>query len=80
MDELKTAPKVVGEKQSRRAMSEGKALKAFIAADAEDKVRLPMIEFCGECGVAYEMVETMAALGEACGIEIRASVAVMLRN
>ena len=76
---LKTANKVVGLKQSHRALKDGRALRAYLAGDAEEKVSLPFIEACSEAKVELVTVETMALLGEACGVKIGAAVAVILK-
>jgi large subunit ribosomal protein L7A len=79
LSELSVQKKVVGIKQSRRVISEGLAVKAFIAADAENRVRLPLLELCETTGVPVETVLNMHELGHACGIEVGAAIAVIIR-
>ena len=71
--------KTVGIKQTRRAIREGKAARVFLASDAEERIRQPLLELCAESGVPVEPVGTMEALGEACGIDIGAAVAALLK-
>lgn len=77
---LKTGHKVVGAKQSRRAISDGLAACAFLAADADPQLIDPLMELCQKNGVPIEEVPTMRTLGDACGISVGAAVAVALRN
>ncbi len=78
LSQLETAHKLVGVKQSRRAIKEGKARHVFVADDAEDKIRLPLLALCREANAPMTHVPTMAELGAACGIEVGAAVAVIL--
>lgn len=80
MEGLQSIAKTVGVKQTRRAVREGTALRVFLAEDAEEHIRLPMLELCRECGVPVSSGGTMAELGAACGIDIGASVAAALKT
>ena len=71
--------KVTGLKQSQRAVAEGKARHAFIAADAEMRLTTAFRALCEEHGVEITEVETMRELGIACGIQVGAAVAVLLK-
>ena len=79
LDELKGARKVVGIKQLRRALSAGNVAKAFLAEDADPRLTDPLAELCSSFGVPCESVPTMAELGKAAGIDIRAAAAGILR-
>ena len=78
ISKLKTEAKVVGIKQSRKAVREGRAATVFLAGDADPAVTGPMEEMSLQTGVPVEHVSTMRELGEACGISVGASVAVLL--
>ncbi len=80
MLELKHTKKVVGIKQSKIEIRDGKAKEVYIAADAEDHVRLPLIALCKDGNVPVVSVPKMSELGEACGIDIGAAVAVVLND
>ncbi len=80
LDTLATSPKMVGLKQSRKAVKDGLALYAFLAQDAELKVKQPFEALCRECNVTIHACESCEELGRACGIEVGAAVAVVLRN
>ena len=79
LTELKQGKKVVGLKQSQRAVSAGQALKAFIAQDAAAQLQAEFAALCAEHAVETVTVDTMLELGHACGIKIGASVAVLLQ-
>jgi len=67
--------KTVGTKQTLKAVSKGTAKVVFVAEDAEEHVIRDLIKACTENGVEVVRIDTMAALGEACGIEIGAAAA-----
>lgn len=76
--QLTTAAKVVGVKQSKKAIREGKAVRVYIALDAEQRVLRPISELCREMSVPVEEVATMAELGSACNIDVGAAVVALL--
>ena len=79
LEELQTKQKVVGLKQLRKALSENRAAKVFAALDADPKLLAPIREACQAGGVPLEEVDTMDKLGKACGIEVGAAVAGLLK-
>lgn len=78
LEELKTAEKVVGIKQMRKALSEGRVKKAFIAEDADPKLTAPLIAQCQETNVAIILVASMRQLGAACQIPVDAAAAAIV--
>mgnify|MGYP005971671585 FL=1 len=79
LTELVAHNKVVGVKQLKKALRDGAAQKVFVAEDADPKLTDPICESCRGAAVPVEMVPTMAELGKACGIEVGAAVAALLR-
>jgi len=79
LEELKTARKVVGIKQSIRAVKDGSALVAYIAQDADRHVIQQLEALCDEKSIKTVRVNTMEELGKACGIEVKAASAVVLK-
>lgn len=77
---LKEGPKVVGAKQSRRAIAEGRAARVFLAEDADPKLIDPLRELAETMDVPVSSVASMRALGEACGILVGAAVAVLTKH
>ena len=72
-------PKVVGVKQSRRAIREGRALQVFLATNADPVLTGPLAELCAAEGVPVEQAATMEELGKAAGIQVGAAVVAVLR-
>jgi large subunit ribosomal protein L7A len=75
---LKNCKKSIGTKQTLKAIQKGSAIEVLIAKDAESHVVAPLYELCTEKNIAINEVESMAALGKACGIDVgTASVAIL---
>ena len=70
--------RVVGVKQSRKAIREGRARRAHLASDADPALTGPIAAECAAAGIPVETGRTMAQLGRACGIAVGASVAAEL--
>lgn len=65
---LKQATKrVVGNKQTAKAIQKGTAKTVYIADDADVRVVQPLLDACAEARVNVEKVATMQELGKACG-------------
>lgn len=79
LSELKTGPRVVGAKQTRRAVNDGRAVRVYLAQDADPAVTEPVEELCREHDVPVETAAAMRELGEACGIAVGAAVAALVR-
>lgn len=73
LEELTQAPRVVGLKQTRRALNAGQAKKLFLAQDADPALTAPLAELARENGIPVEESATMAQLGAACGIAVGAA-------
>ena len=67
--------RVVGVKQSRKAIREGRARRVYLASDADPVITEPIRNQCAAAGVPVERGQTMAQLGRACGIAVGASAA-----
>lgn len=78
LDQLSTADKVVGVKQTKRAIEGGRAALVFLAADADPRVTDPIRELCAAKGVSTEETASMKELGAACGIAVGSAVAAVL--
>lgn len=79
LDELKNAGKVVGIKQLRRALANGNIQKVFLADDADPRLTEPLAKQCEALYIDWEMVTSMQELGKACGIDVGAAAAGVLR-
>ena len=76
---MESEKRVVGVKQSRKAIREGRARRVYLACDADPALTGPIADECAAAGIPVEMGRTMAQLGRACGISVGASVAVELK-
>lgn len=79
LSELKVSNKVVGVKQTRKALREENAVKVFLADDAEQRVLRSIRELCEASGVETVIVPTMRELGQACDIEVGAACAAITK-
>jgi large subunit ribosomal protein L7A len=79
ISKLKTHNKVVGAKQVKRAINSSNIEAVFIAEDAEKKVTSNIEELCIDKHIQIIHVKTMKDLGKACGIDINAAVAALLK-
>ena len=78
LEELKSAKKVVGIKQLRKALNAGGVQKVFIAEDADPLLTDPIAERCRQLNIPVISVPTMKQLGAACSICVGAAVAAIL--
>ena len=66
---------VVGSKQLRKALENGRAKFVYLAKNADPAITEPLVERCKQNHVSYAWVRTMQELGSACGIEVGAAAA-----
>ncbi|MGN9166316.1 ribosomal L7Ae/L30e/S12e/Gadd45 family protein [Tissierellaceae bacterium HCP3S3_D8] len=76
---LNSKNKVVGAKQVRRALSSSEIEAVYLANDADKKVVSDIIKLCEEKQIQMIHVDSMKKLGDACGIDINAAVAALLK-
>ncbi len=77
MDDLITSSrnKIVGTKQTIKALENGEVQKVYIARDADEKIVQPVISLCEAKNIELHYVESMQQLGKICGIKVKAAVA-----
>ncbi|TCO75021.1 ribosomal L7Ae/L30e/S12e/Gadd45 family protein [Marinisporobacter balticus] len=79
-EELKNKKKlIVGTKQALKALKEDKAETLFIAKDAEKHVIRTIEDEAKKRKIQIVYAESMKKLGKACGINISAATAVILK-
>ncbi len=66
---------VVGAKQLRKALANGRARSVYLAHDADPAMTLPLEELCKKNGIPCVWVRSMQDLGSACCIEVGAAAA-----
>ncbi|NLV91568.1 MAG: 50S ribosomal protein L7Ae-like protein [Firmicutes bacterium] len=74
----KTKAKVIGAKQTTRALNLDKVACCFVALDAQEHVTEPIRRLCEKRHVEIIEVPSMKELGVACGIDVGAAVAAIL--
>lgn len=78
MHEKLTGKKVVGIKQTIKAIKNGNAIAVYLAKDAEVKVTQPIEELCRLASLQLVHVNTMQELGHMCGIDVGAAAAALI--
>lgn len=76
--ELASQEKVIGVKQSRKAIREGRARRVYLACDADPAITGPVAQSCAEAGIPVDEGYTLVQLGQACRITVGASVVAVL--
>ena len=76
---LETGEKLVGKKQTQKAVKAGEAKLVFLAEDAEKSIKEPIEKSCADTQTDILYVPSMKELGKACGISVGAAAAVMLK-
>jgi large subunit ribosomal protein L7A len=72
--------RAVGTKQVTRAVERGVAEVVYVARDAEAHVTKHLLALCRQNGVEVVEVDSMRALGRACGVEVGAASAAILKD
>ncbi|MCI9171355.1 MAG: 50S ribosomal protein L7ae-like protein [Lawsonibacter sp.] len=80
IQELSGPNKVVGAKQAKRALRDGRAVRLFMAMDADPRLLQPLVQEAVNRQVPVSQVSTMKELGAACGIAVGAAVAVLTKE
>lgn len=78
LSELNVSNKVVGAKQVKRALNDGRARKVFVAGDADPRVTQPLAQLAVDKSVPVELVPAMKELGGACGIAVGSAAAAIV--
>ena len=79
LDALKNANRVIGIKQVTKAVRKGVVRDVYIADDADERFLTDLVSLCEEQTVGFTRVGSMEELGKACGIEVGAAAAAVLR-
>ena len=70
---------VVGAKQFRKALRDDRVSQVYLAKNADPAMTEPIEAQCRQHGIRYAWVKTMQELGHACGIEVGAAAATVLK-
>ena len=80
IDTIKNAKKVIGAKQTAKAIEKGLAEKVYLAQDADKRVTTPIFALCEQKKIMVETVATMEELGKICSIEVGAAAAAVVKS
>lgn len=81
MLELKASQrKIVGLKQTVKAIKNETAKKIYLAEDADDFIKQSVIDACRHKNIQIIYINNMKELGYACGIDIGASTAAIIKD
>ena len=80
LEELRSSEKVIGAKQSRRAVRDGRAQRVFLACDADPALTEPLAAQCQSADIPVSPEFTMKELGQAAGIHVGAAVVTVLKK
>ena len=69
---------IVGTKQLKKALVNGRAKCVFLAENADPAITEPLEAMCVSGNIQINWVATMADLGRACGIEVGAAAAAVV--
>ncbi len=72
--------RVVGLKQTRRAIKEQQAIAVFLASDAHEPLQQTVKALCEQAGLVPQCAGNMRELGRKCGIEVGAATAAILKD
>ena len=79
MPDISRQQVAVGAKQLKKAVRAGKAARVYLAENADPAVTRPLVSLCGEYQIQIAWVADMADLGRACGIDVGAAAAAVLK-
>ena len=80
LSELQNSDKVVGVKQVRRALLNGRAKRLYLAKDADPQLTEPLERQADERNVEVAWTDSMKALGRTCGIAVGAACGAVVNS
>lgn len=80
MHRLQQGSKVVGTKQTLKALENGSVMVLYIAEDAQKQQVSMLIEEAEGRHIPIVYVETMEELGKACDVEVKTATAALIVN
>ena len=69
---------VVGAKQLKKAVQSGRAVRVYLARNADPAITEPIEAMCLQNQICYAWVPSMLELGNACGIDVGAAAAAVI--
>lgn len=72
--------KIVGAKQTLKAIKNENAKSVYVAKDAEPRITKSVIDACKEYDVEVIYIDSMQRLGHMCSIDVGAAIACSLKK
>ena len=79
MAEIRREKFVVGAKQIRKGLDANRIIRVYLAQNADPAITGPIETRCLQSGIEYAWVNSMQDLGRACGIEVSAATAAVVK-
>lgn len=79
MHRLKNGTKVIGTKQTLRALEKDLVTDLYVARDAQTQVTLRVLEVAKTKGIPVVYVDTMVELAKACEVEVKTATAALMK-
>lgn len=80
ISQLKNGKRVVGFKQTKKAVQTGQAKCVYLACDADPALIEPLAALCEQAKIPVERSAGMAELGQICGISVGAAAVALLEG
>jgi large subunit ribosomal protein L7A len=77
--DLRHAPLCIGTKQTMRALERGNVERVYVAMDADASMIAQAVALASKQRVDVVRIDAMRALGRACGIDVGAAMAAVLK-
>lgn len=75
LEDLKQRSKIVGLKQTMKAVEANQVQAVYIAKDADERLVTKILDACKDKSIQVFRAESMKLLGKACGIDVGTAVA-----
>jgi large subunit ribosomal protein L7A len=76
---LKQNSKVIGMKQTLRALEREQATVLYVAKDAQSKVTFRALELAKSQALPIVYIDTMEELGSVCDVEVKTATAALIK-
>ena len=79
MAEIRQNTVVIGVKQFKKALRDNRAVKAYLAQNADPALTMPVASMCKEHKIPVVWVRSMNELGRACCIDVGAAAVTVVK-
>ncbi len=79
LTDLNTDNKVVGTKETIKAIKDNRATHVFVAMDVDQEIKDQILEVIERKDITIEYIDCKLKLGRACGIDVATASAALLK-